>query len=371
MSDPFLSSDEYAERAHKLYNEGLYEDAIAHLNEAIARYPHAVELHLGLAYVQLALEEYAWARGSFETALGLDPNSEEALAGLGESLLKLGDRSAALQCFDRVLALGFRKDHDLMLQIGRALFREGMLRHARGFFEIAAEHHPKSSEAAASLAYAAHRLGDEEGSLLQLRTALGMDPTHVEARVYLGNLLYDRGEYEASLYHFEQTEPADHFDELALWRTIELKKSIYRLDADDPELLRWQTRLAELAAGLDPIDQLLTEVATMQPDGTIRDPYQIELFGTLLTELQGMQRRHMADVHRVKTTAGVTYAGTWEEIVYQMKMDDREGAGRSLKEYMQRIALRSEMQSGVTVPLGDAQSFVEAIAAAGMLEILL
>ena len=370
MSDPFLSSDEYAERAHKLYNDGLYEDAIAHLDEALSRYPHSVELHVGLAYVQLAVEEYGWARASFETALGFDSNNEEALAGLGETLLKLGDRSAALQCFDRVLALGFREDHDLMLQIGRALFREGMLRHARGFFEIAVDHHQESSEAAASLGYATHRLGDEGAALLWLRRAIDLEEAHAEARIYLGNLLYDRGEYEASLYHFEQTDPADHYDELALWRTVELKKSIYRLTDEDPELRPWQVRLAELACELDPIDQLLTEVATTAADGSVRDPYQIELFGTLLTELQGMQRKHVGDVHRVKTSGGVTYAGTWEEIVYQMKMDDREGATRTLKEYMQRVALRNQMATGVVIPVGDAQSFVKGVAAAGLLEIL-
>ncbi|MGD2134553.1 MAG: tetratricopeptide repeat protein, partial [Gemmatimonadales bacterium] len=245
MSDPFLSSDDYAERAHRLYLEGLYEQAVAELREAIDRYPHVVELHVGLAYAHLALEDYGWARAEFQHALSLDPNSEEGLAGLGETLLKLGDRTQALRCFDRVLVLGFREDHDLMLQIGRALFREGMLRHASGFFQVAADHHEHSSEAAACLGYAAHRLGEEDAALYWLRRALDLDDTHAEARVYLGNLLYDRGEYEASLFHFEQTEPSDHFDELALWRTIELKKSVYRLAKDDPELLPWQRRLGE------------------------------------------------------------------------------------------------------------------------------
>jgi len=370
MSDPFLSSDEYAEQAHKLYHEGRYEEAIAALREAIERYPHAVELYVGLAYVHLACEEFAWARADFERAIHLDPNDEEALAGLGEALLKLGQRAEALQCFDRVLALGFRGDHDLMLQIGRALFREGMLRHSRGFFELAAKHHPDSSEAAAALGYAEHRLGEEENALYWLRRSLDLDAVHAEARIYLGNLLYDRGEYDASLFHFERTEPAEHYDELALWRTIELKKSIYRLPNDDPELVPWQHRLAELADAQDPVDRFLEDLASVQTDGTIRDPHQIELFGTLLTELQGMQRRPAGDVHRVKTAAGVTYAGTWEEIVFQMKMDDRDGATASLREYMEQYARRSRMQHGAVIPVSDAQSFVEGIAAAGLLRIL-
>jgi len=370
MSDPFLSSDDYAERAHQLYNEGLYEEAIRELREGLGLYPQSVELHVGLAYAELALEEYAWARACFERALAMDPDNEEALAGLGEALLKLGERAQALQCFDRVLTLGFREDHDLMLQIGRALFREGMLRHARGFFELAADHHSNSPEAAACLGYAAHRLGDEDAALYWLRRALDLAESHTEARIYLGNLLYDRGEYEACLFHFEQTEPSEHFDELALWRTIELKKSIYRLTDDDPELVPWHLRLAELTAEQDVLDRMLAEIVAIQPDGSIRDPRQLELFGTLLTELQGMQRRTVADTHRVKTTSGVTYAGTWEEIVFQMKIDDREGAGASITQYMERVAQRSRLETGMVVPVTDAESFLRGAATAGLLKIL-
>src|SRR2546429_5808007 len=46
----------------------------------------------------------------------------------------------------RILALGFRDDHDLMLQVGRALFREGVLDQARRFFEVAITGHPDSEE---------------------------------------------------------------------------------------------------------------------------------------------------------------------------------------------------------------------------------
>src|ERR1043166_9512721 len=149
MSDQFLSSDEYDERAHQLYNEGQYDEAIATLREGLGLYPHAVELHVGMGYARLAREEYAWARRAFEEARGLDPDHEDTLAGLGEVLLKFGDRAGALGCFDRVLALGFQDDHDLMLQIGRALFREGVLDQARRFFEVAITGHPDSAEAGA------------------------------------------------------------------------------------------------------------------------------------------------------------------------------------------------------------------------------
>jgi tetratricopeptide (TPR) repeat protein len=376
MSDPFLSSDEYDERAHQLYNEGQYDDAIDTLREGLGLYPHAVELHVGMGYARLAREEYAWARRAFEEARGLDPDHEDALAGLGEVLLKFGDRAGSLACFERVLSLGFDGDHDLMLQIGRALFREAVLDQARRFFEGALGAHPDSADAAACVGYAAHRLADEGGSLHWLRRALELDPSLGEARIYLANLLYDRGEYEAALFHLERTGPEEHYDALAIWRLVELKKSVYRLPDDDPELVPWHDRLNELAGDAAPEDLLLAEIEAMGPDGQIRDPRQLELFGTLLTELQGMKNRGngaaagVLEVHRVSTVSGATYVGTWEEIVRQMKDDAAEWAGGSLEEYMAASAKRWRKQTGLMIPATDPESFLRAGADAGILRIL-
>src|SRR2546426_383855 len=173
----------------------------------------------------------------------------------------------------------------------RSLFREAVLDQARRFFEVALTAHPDSAEAAACVGYAAHRLTDEGGALHWLRRALDLDTTHGEARIYLANVLYDRGEYEAALFHLERTDPEDHFDGLAIWRLIELKKSVYRLPDDDPELVPWQQRLNDLVSDAAPDDLLLAEIEAMGPDGQVRDPRQLELFGTLLTELQGMRTR--------------------------------------------------------------------------------
>jgi hypothetical protein len=156
---------------------------------------------------------------------------------------------------------------------------------------------------------------------------------------------------------------------LALWRTVELKKSIYRLHADDPEIKPWQERLRELSEDLDPDEQFLAEIQAIHFTGSIRDPRQLELFGTLLTELQGMRKRP-GEVHRVSTKAGVTYSGTWEEIVLQMKMDDRHGSRSSIVQYMELVARRSERERGVVIPVTDAESFVRGAEQAGFIDIL-
>ncbi|HEX5632218.1 MAG TPA: tetratricopeptide repeat protein, partial [Gemmatimonadales bacterium] len=283
MSDAFRSADDFDEQAHQLYNEGRYDEALALLREGLTLYPSAIELHIGTAYAWLAMEEYAWARRAFDNALAHDPDHEDALAGLGESLLRLGDRAGALRAYEHIVALGFHDDLELMLQLGRACFRDGLLAQAHRYFELGVQAHPDSPDAAACLGYAAHRLGNDAGALYWIRRALELEPHYAEARIYLANMLYDRGESEAALRHLERTEPDDHYDELGLWRCVELKKEIYRLPDEDPELAPWYARLGEVAGEPDPLDMLLSEIEAQQPDGSIRDPHQLELFGTLLT----------------------------------------------------------------------------------------
>lgn len=372
MPDPFLSSDEYDERAHQLYNEGKYDEAVAVLKEGLDVYPGSLELHVGLGYARLAREEYAWSRGAFESALRIDPDHEDALAGLGEVLLKLGAREAGLRCFDRVLELGFKDDLDIVLQMGRALFREGMLEPARRFFEVGLAAHPDSAEASACVGYAAHRLSDETGALRWLRHALALDPQHGEARIYLANLLYDRGEYEPALAQFEHTRPEDHWDELGIWRLIELKRSIYRLPEGDPELKPWLIRLADLAGEADATDLLLAELEAAGPDGTgARDPAQLELFGTLVSELQAMHRQPRGfEVHRITTRDGVTYVGTWEDIVAGMRDDDAAFSGRPIEEFLVGAAARATRLTGFMIPATDAESFLRGYADAGLVRIL-
>ena len=368
MPTPFLSSEEYDERAHQLYNEGQYDDALNVLKEGLALYPNAVELHVGVGYARLAREEYAWARRSFEESLVLDPEHEDALAGLGETLLKFGQGPAALKSFHHILELGYQDDVELMLQVGRALFREGLIEEAKGYFEIAVQQAPDMSEAVACLGYAMHRLGDDDGAIGSLRRALQLDSDHAEARIYLGNILYDRGEQEAALYHLDKTTPEDHWDELGIWRLVELKKQVYRLRDDDPELRPWADRLTDLAGEPDAIDEMLAEIeqkAHEAAEGEARGPR--ELFGALLNDLADQKKDTVR--HRILRD-GREFSGSWEEIVRAMRDQNAAFSGRSVHEYMVTEARRGLSITGMVIPTDDAESFIRGSADAGLLRIL-
>jgi tetratricopeptide (TPR) repeat protein len=382
MATPFLSSEEYDERAHQLYNEGQYDEALRVLHEGLALYPNAVELHVGVGYAQLAREEFAWARRSFEDALVLEPEHEDGLAGLGETLLKLGQHDAALRCFHRTLELGYGDDIDLMLQVGRALFREGSLRErtdffeaSQNFFETAVQQAPESAEAVACVGYTRHRLGDDDGATTALRRSLQLDNEHAEARIYLANILYDRGEYEAALYHLEQTSPDDHWDELGIWRLIELKRSVYRLPENDPEIKPWDERLAELTSDLDDIDEMLMELDPRHGSESGGEAEvargQLELFGSLLNGLaeQIQDPGRTGQGHRIVARDGTEFAGSWEEIVKRMR-DVQGDPTHTLEDFMRRAARRGFRETGVQIPTHNAESFIRGSADAGLLRIV-
>lgn len=371
MSDAFLSSDDFDEQAHQLYNQGRYDEALETLKDGLALYPSAVELHIGMGYAYLAREEFAWSRRAFEQALSLDGDHEDALAGMGEALLAVGDQRGAMVTFERLLVLGFQDDHEMMLQAGRALFRSGLLAQAYRFFDLAQTAETDCAEAAACLGYVSHRLGRDGGAFFWLRRTLAIDPKYSEARIYLANMLYDRGESGAALKHLEKTEPEDHFDELGLWRTVELKKTLYRLADDDLELAPWLGRLDELAPEADPTEDLLAEIEAQQLDGTVRDPNQLELFGALIQDLPGMLRKHgRSEPHQITTLAGTTLRGTWDELLLQLKADERGGVQLSLSEFMAGEARRSQEETGVIIPLTDAEAFIRGSAEAGVLRIV-
>ena len=356
MSERFLSSEEYDERAHKLYNDGDYDGALEMLKEGLSLYPNAVELYVGMGYARLAREEFAWAKQAFERGLVLDPTHEDAMVGMGETLLRFGEKVKALSLFGQVEAMGYDDDVDLMLTMGRALYREALWPECRDVFAKAAAARPDSAEAAASLGYVLHRLGDDVGAGRQIRRALRLDPDLHEARIYLGHLLYDRGEWEGALREFERVPPLEHWDALAVWRIMELKRALWQMDAGDARLAPWESRLKELESLEDPVDRLLAEVEA-QANGAagerMRDPSQLELFE------RGSGVTSDSHVHQVRLPDGYSFRGTWHEIVRQMR-DQAGFCHETIMHYMRRLAERWHEQSGVEIPFQDPESFLQA-----------
>lgn len=323
MAEPLMSCEEYDDQAHRLYDDGQYESALVTLREGLRYYPHSVDLYVGLGYTQLAREEYVWAKQAFERGLVLDPNHEDALAGLGETLLWFGRATDALDCFARARDAG-GDALELLLSIGRALYREKMYDRAHVVFEDATAMHAQSAEAAAALGYTLHRLGDESGARRQLRRALHLDPLHHEARVYLGHMLYDRGDWAGALREYERVPCPEHWDELAVRRTVELKRALFGVAEGSPDVVALEARLLELSGTMDEVDLLLAELtAEVAPSEDLAE-------------------------HRIRLPGGASLTGTWYEIVSQLR-DATGSAGETVSEYMHRRAAE-ERARGIVLP---------------------
>ena len=369
MATPFLSSEEYDERAHQLYNEGNYDDALETLREGLGPVPQRPELHVGVGYARVARDEYAWARRSFEEALVLDPDHEDALAGLGETLLKFGQSSGALKSFHRILELGYQDDIDLMLQVGRALFRDGLMEEAKEYFDTAVQQVPDNAEAVA-MASATRSTAWATTTPRSRRCAARCSSIHeyVEARIYLGNVLYDRGEYEAALYHLDRTSPDDHWDELGIWRLIELKKSTTASRTTIPRCEPWDARLNELAGS----PTRSTRCSAKSSGGERRRGRCRQGAARALRRAAHQScPTPMYDraEHTILLSDGSEYIGTWERIVHDMREASYHLAGRSLKEYMANEARRGYSLTGVKIPTSDAESFIRGSEHAGLLRI--
>jgi Flp pilus assembly protein TadD len=356
-----LSSEEYDEQAHKLYDDGDFDGALETLREGLSLYPSAVELYVGLGYARLARDEFAWARKAFHQALTLDPLHEEALVGMGETLLRLGEAGRALALFREVQNLGFDQDVELMLTMGRALYREGLFPEAKDVFSKVVAVRPDNGDAVAALGYSLHRQGDEVGASRHLRRALKLDPDLHEARVYLGHLLFDRGDWEAALREFERVPPGNHWDSLAVWRIMELKRQLWHMEPGDARLLPWELRLQELESCLDPVEQLLLDIeaaANGTPSPSPVDRSQLELFKGIAEEDDTPRQ--------VRLPEGQLLRGSWLEVARQMR--DLAGfAHEPLTQYMKRLAERWHEQRGIEIPSNDPRAFLLAAIRAGLL----
>ena len=210
--------------------------------------------------------------------------------------------------------------------------------------------------------------GDDEAAIATLRKALKIDEDHTEARIYLGNIYYDRGDYEAALYHLDRSDPDDHWDELGIWRLIELKKMVYRLRDNDPELKPWEERLAELAGEPDDIDEMLAEIEAKAAESAEKDARgQLELFGVLLSGLAKEKRAEQP--HCITIDEDHSFEGTWEEILQKLS-ESRGGNGGTIKDFMVNEARRGYSLTGCTIPTEDAESFIRGSADAGLLRIV-
>ena len=157
-----------------------------------------------LSYVNFRLGEVGRSISLLERASGIEPENAEILSLLGNAYLSIGDRSHALEHFQKAYDLDFRTT-DL-------LYKKGTLENEMDETDRAVETFRELIEAepenASALNYLGYMLAEADRNLDEaerlLHRALEQDPDNPFFRDSLGWIYYRQGRYESAATELER-----------------------------------------------------------------------------------------------------------------------------------------------------------------------
>ena len=208
-----LGRNEHYDKGIRLFDQGLFAEAIAELNLAQSKQPdeltarlasfYLAESYAALGAAALETGNYPAARTAFASALAINPHYADLHFQAGRAARGDGDHRAALSAFDNALAVNAR--------YAKALFYRGLTLYALDQPADA----PKAVQSAVAVddafavapyadALAAHQVGDYPTAMALLARIAETDMDDITFHSRLGADLYRRGMYVESAAEFEK-----------------------------------------------------------------------------------------------------------------------------------------------------------------------
>lgn len=221
------------ERGRALRKLKRLEEAIAHFEKAVARYPKSVQLHYGLAMTYDDAQQPRQALGHYEALTKLAPKDPDWFAAYGATWYEVGEPERAMDEMRKALALD-PKHPQAHSSLGFILMKLGRAAEAAAIYESWVRADPTNERAKARLAEARQReknpaaaaasvapAGATATSLAQQATAafgkddfasslalaeqaLQLDPDHEGALVEKGRALRGLGRMDEAIVFFEK-----------------------------------------------------------------------------------------------------------------------------------------------------------------------
>lgn len=192
----------YFNLAGALIALGRAKEAARPLRRAIALDPSHAEAHNSLANLLARDGQAERALSHYQRAIAARPDYSEALSNLANALVSLDRIAEALPHYQRALAIR-PDDPDTLLAIAQALSKADRAREAIDACRRALALAPDSTAAHFQLALLLKQAGDAEGAAASYRAALDRDPAMADARLNLGNILFDQSRMAEALAQFE------------------------------------------------------------------------------------------------------------------------------------------------------------------------
>ncbi len=158
--------------------------ALEYLTQAVKIHPNYKNAHLLKGNANYYLSNYTEAVASYEMALTLDPNYQDALNNIvfayRDAGRFFGEKQGDLEKAKRYLLKSYElndKDYETLRLLGVAYGMGNDHRNAVKFFEQAVEQRPNDAMAYMNLANACQNFGDDERARIQFQKAIELDPS--------------------------------------------------------------------------------------------------------------------------------------------------------------------------------------------------
>ena len=189
------------------YAVGKYDDARAHLEEAVRLVPDFFHSRFYLGVVLVHFREWEEAREHLEKAIALGDTEPKVHYELGMALHGLGENDKANDEAKQYQDLKQAEEDELEgnaeASQGDEDLAGGKVQEAIGHYREACGKVPGSAGFKYKLAIALHKSGDNDGERELLEEAIKLDPNHARAQKQLGHLLARSGDAAGAIEHFQ------------------------------------------------------------------------------------------------------------------------------------------------------------------------
>lgn len=189
-----------------LLEVGRYEEAIRHIEAAVAVQPDSADMQFSLAQAYMNVDRSVEARAALDEALRLQPDWPPALTMLALIELKQGRHDAALETVNR-LRRAHPNDASAMVLEGEVHTHRQDYVSAVAAFERAVA--AGAGRSAVLRAYMARRDGGMSLSEAPLRTHLDANPDDTVVRSFLAQHYYFEGNSTEAIGEYEKAVQAD------------------------------------------------------------------------------------------------------------------------------------------------------------------
>lgn len=166
---------------------GYWQKAKEHYEAAIQLDVDNAFLYSQIGDIHFAMQDFTGAASAYRQALRYEPDSVDALYGLGRLAVGAGKRDEALEKLKKASELA--PDHlGVALLLAQQLAQAGDLKQAADILLSAERFHPRAAQLHFQLALCYRGMGESEKALHQLDRTLQLDPEFKAAQELKGQL---------------------------------------------------------------------------------------------------------------------------------------------------------------------------------------